>query len=76
MTAGLRAKGRMKDSDKKFLLETLAARIAPGSCELDERGRGEFLRLIEGAVESRPASQDAVLSGFHAAAALKTIVTG
>lgn len=44
----------MKDSDKIFMIKTLAPRIAPGVTGLDDKGRGEFLRLIEEAVGSRP----------------------
>jgi len=54
----------MKDSDKAFIIGTLAPRIAPGVTQLDERGRGEFLRLVEEAVDSRTALVQRQISLF------------
>lgn len=44
----------MTPSDRRFLFETLAPRIAPPAASLDAAGKAGFLRLVERALAGRP----------------------
>lgn len=50
--------------DRRELLLSLARRIVPGVAELDDASRAEFLALIEGFVDGRPAALRAQLFLF------------